>query len=571
MYKLFMALRYLRAHKIIYFSIAGVAIGIMVLVVVTSIMGGFSRDMRSRIRGMQADIVVTSRDRSLWITDYDDLCGRIRRLPGVRGCAPRLEYAAWLGRGGNPRDVVIVGIVPEKEREVGDLAKYFAKGSRKTFDFPRESERPGVVVGSELSGRGHAGFITARHDVTPVLCVKNFDELGYFESGMTEYDATYVFMDLPDAQDFLKLSRPPRVNQLAVSVDDYEGRGREVRAAIIEALHAARECETPERHRYFQCGLFVTQTWEQMRANLLAAVDVERGIMIIILFFIVVVAAFNIASIYTLVVRAKMRDIGILRALGATEGGVTSIFLVSGGLCGVIGSLFGLGLGLLFARNVNEIEGFVRVLSREMNERAYGALGSGPSWAEAWAAAGALAAAAMALVSNWWIFYRERRPHPWGRIAAAMLLLSGAAWMSTLWASGNSRLEKVQVVAVTAVAAVWFVFALAWRLLDRWRSRPAWIFFGFGGTLVLSAILLVLVSTLAIALSIATLHPGPGWRGLELFNRQIYYLKEIPVYVDYQGIALIVVTTLVVSVIFAVYPALRAASANPIDVIRDEA
>jgi lipoprotein-releasing system permease protein len=583
MYKLFMALRYLRAHKIIYFSIAGVAVGIMTLVVVTSIMGGFSRDMRSRIRGMQADIVVTSRDRSLWILNYEELCERIRRIPRVRGCAPRLEYAAWLGRGGNPRDVVIVGIDPRKEREVGDLESYFREGNKKVFDFRSETGReaglPGVVVGSELRGKGHAGFITARHSTTPILCVKDFDEVGYFRSRMTEYDSNYVFVHLPDAQEFLKLASPPAVNQLAVSVEDYERDGRAVRAAVIEALHAARECESPGLHRYFHCGPFETRTWEQVRANLLAAVDVERGIMIIILFLIVVVAAFNIASIYTLVVRAKTRDIGILRALGATEGGVTSIFLVSGGLCGVIGSLFGLGLGLLFAWNVNEIEGFVRVVSREMNERAYANTGEKPTWAEAWAAAGALAAAAVALVSNWWIFYRERRPHPWGRMAAALVLLPAAAVFSTLWSEGYRPDELFDpdlgpgfpAGVVAAFAAVWILFAAAWRLLDRWRSRPAWIFFGFAGTIVLSALLVVLVATLAIAASIAILQPGPGWRGLELFNRQIYYLERIPVYVDYRGLAFIVATTLVVSVIFAIYPALRAASANPIDVIRDEA
>src|SRR5437773_2433805 len=112
MYKLFMAFRYLRAHKIIYFSIVGVTLGIMTMVVVTSLMGGFSRDMRSRIRGMQTPIVVTSFDKNLWITDYDAICEDIRKLPHVTGCAPRLEYDAWLGRGGSYSDVHIVGLVP---------------------------------------------------------------------------------------------------------------------------------------------------------------------------------------------------------------------------------------------------------------------------------------------------------------------------------------------------------------------------------------------------------------------------------------------------------------------------
>ena len=127
MYKLFMAFRYLRAHKIIYFSIVGVAVGIMTMVVVTSLMGGFSRDMRSRIRGMQTHIMVTSVDKNLWITDYDALCTEIQAVPNVEGCAPRLEYEAWLGRSGSYSDVHIMGIVPAAERRVSDLESFFEK------------------------------------------------------------------------------------------------------------------------------------------------------------------------------------------------------------------------------------------------------------------------------------------------------------------------------------------------------------------------------------------------------------------------------------------------------------
>ena len=103
MYKLFMAFRYLRAHKIIYFSIAGVAIGILALVGVTSIMGGFARDMRSRIRGLQTDIVVSSYDANLWIVNPDALCGVLSKVDGVVAVAPRIEYEAWLGRAGTRR------------------------------------------------------------------------------------------------------------------------------------------------------------------------------------------------------------------------------------------------------------------------------------------------------------------------------------------------------------------------------------------------------------------------------------------------------------------------------------
>jgi lipoprotein-releasing system permease protein len=574
-YKLFMAFRYLRAHRIVYFSIAGVALGIMTLVVVTSIMGGFSRDMRSRIRGMLTDVVVSSYDKSLWISQYEEICARIAALPHVRGCAPRIEYAAWLGRGSAPRDVVLVGVLPEKERHVGQLEKYFGRGTKTSFDFLDESGRepphPGLVVGAELPAFGRAGLTTARYGDVPMLLVGDFTVVGSFRSGMTDYDSNYVFMHLADAQRFLKLADPPRVNQLAVAVEDYARHGAEVRRAILDALHEFRPCSNPDSHRFFRCGLFRTQTWEQVRGTLLAAVDVERAIMIIVLFLIVVVAAFNIAAIYTLVVRAKTRDIGILRALGATEQGIVSIFLTSGGLCGVIGSAFGLLLGLLLAHNVNEIQDFVRVVSREMNRVRMEWGGS------AWASA-ALLAAGVALVANWAVLYKERLPHPWARIAAAAVALAGAAWLATAWVPGyrpadafDPRLgpgSRPALVGGTALA--WLLLAAAWRFLDRWRRRPGWIFFGFAATIVFSAFLLAVVAALAVALSVTLLRPEPGWRGLELFSPTIYYLDRIPVHVDHQALVLIVALALVVSVLFSIYPALRAAAADPIEAIRDE-
>src|SRR5579862_5799119 len=156
MYKLFMAFRYLRAHKIIYFSIVGVAVGIMTMVVVTSLMGGFSRDMKSRIRGMQTDIVVMSFDKNLWIPDYEGLCKEIESIPDVLGCAPRLEYEAWLGRSGSYSDVHIVGIVPEKEKKVSKLEEYFHKGLKRNFDFKDDGGLDALSRGRP-GGRAPAG------------------------------------------------------------------------------------------------------------------------------------------------------------------------------------------------------------------------------------------------------------------------------------------------------------------------------------------------------------------------------------------------------------------------------
>jgi lipoprotein-releasing system permease protein len=594
MYTLFMAFRYLRAHKIIYFSMVGVALGMLAMVVVTSVMSGFSRDMRAKIRGMQSDIVVTSVEKNLWIQDYEGLCADLAKVPNVTAVSPRIEYVAWLGRGGRRTPIQIVGVDFERERRVSELPRFFAQGGKLDFstkpDSGRETQFPGVVVGDQYYGGPRTGMITAKDAVVPMLLVKDFEITGTFKTGMVDYDNGYVFVELRDAQQFLKTAesgdQKATVNAIAVAVDDYARNGEEARKAVLDRIHERNpdSCSSPELHRgtprsFGRCGLYRAMTWEQVKAPLLQAVNVEKGIQIIVMSLIIVVSGFNIIAIYTLVVRAKLRDIGILRALGASEGGVLAIFITSGGLCGLFGSIFGIILGLLLALNANEVEGFIRVVSRELNRLAYSTADGAVGYATAWATAGSLLLAGVAVVWTWTSFYRERQPTPWGRILLTLLALGHAAAWSTAWAPSYRPIGEAsdpdlggefQFWAVAGAAAVWIVLMAAWRLLDRCRRHPSWIFFGFAGTIVFSALLLAVASTFSIALSIAMAQPASHWRGLELFPRNIYYLDQIPVFIDYPLLFGIVAMTLVVSLVFSIYPALRAARANPIEVIRDE-
>lgn len=590
MYKLFMAFRYLRAHKIIYFSIVGVAVGIMTMVVVTSLMGGFSRDMKSRIRGMQTDITVTSFDKNTWLPNYDPLCREIEKLPGVKGCAPRLEYDAWMGRGGSYSDVHVVGIVPEAERKVSKLEDYFQRGMKRKFSFEDDAglptRLPGAVLGVEMRGSGKIGLLTARHSTTPLLCIKDFEVVGRFRSGMVEYDSNYLFTDLKAAQEFLQVESPPRANVLAVTVEDYARDGQATRTRILELIHSREPCSHPEDHgpglynTGFRCGLYRALTWEQTKRVLLQAVEVEKGMQYILLSLIIVVAGFNIVAIYTLVVRAKTRDIGILRALGGTEGGVTSIFLLSGGICGFIGSVFGIVLGLLLALNLNEILDFIRVVSREMNRmgltpsRGLNAIPRGATVA----AQLALTAALGVLVWNWLVLYKERVKHPWTRMIAGAAALGLAAWFATGWMPDykpNDHYDAdfgpgARAVFTGGVVALWALFCALWRGLDAVRRRPSWIFFGFGATIFMCALALAVFAPLAIASSILATRPDYSWPGLELFSRQIYYLDRVPVFVDYGALVYIVIWTLFVSFCCSIYPALRAAASDPVEAIRDE-
>ena len=388
MYKLFMALRYLRAHRIIYFSIAGVAIGIMVMIVVTSVMGGFSRDIQKRIRGVQSHILVRGLSYQDTFSNHDELAKRIRGVPKVTGCAPRLEYLAWLtlsgvgdrtgGQAGRFPDVQVLGIDPEQEKGTGELENYFTRGKTRgkpgvfTIDAFKvdEGEHPALIVGSELTRHPIREVLLQSARQTedfPVFLNKPFQIAGWFKSGMAEYDSRLVFMHITEMQKYLRVRSEPYANVLAIGVEDYERDGTEVRRAIVDLLHAIRPCEHPSRHKGFSCGLFTVRTWEDERRTLLQAVAVEKAIQSFIMFFIVIVAGFNIIAIYTLMVRAKTRDVGILKSLGATPGGITSVFLLSGAACGLGGSIVGIVMGLLLSQNLNEIVDFVRISSRELN------------------------------------------------------------------------------------------------------------------------------------------------------------------------------------------------------------
>src|SRR5688572_1567573 len=225
MYKLFMALRYLRAHRIIYFSIAGVAVGIMVMIIVLSVMGGFSRTMKERIRGVQSDIVVRSAAHDLVFFEPDELARDLKKIPHVTGCAPRLEFLVLMtSRPGVGRrevrestrfpDFLLVGIDPEQEDRTGQLKEYFAQGKPGKLDGSTfaadEDEYPVLVPGSEVMGTLNYPKVvlqTARQGADlPMWLMKEFQIRGWFKSGMAEYDSKLLFADINAVRRLLRFT-----------------------------------------------------------------------------------------------------------------------------------------------------------------------------------------------------------------------------------------------------------------------------------------------------------------------------------------------------------------------------
>jgi lipoprotein-releasing system permease protein len=597
MYKLFMALRYLRAHRIIYFSIAGVAVGIAVMIIVLSVMGGFSRTMKERIRGVQSDIVVRSVSHDLVFLNPDEIAAEIRQIPHVTGCAPRLEYLIFMtGRAGIGRreiresmrfpDFLLVGIDPAQERGTGELQQYFEKGrpgrlDEETFQ-AGELDLPTLIAGSEVAGQNFyqikVSLQTARHADLPIWLMKEYQIRGWFKSGMAEYDSKLLFADIRTVQEFLRFNGgegtpvQPYANVLAVGIDDYRKHAPEVQGRILDVLHSRKPCSSPRRHEDGICGQFAIRTWEEERSTLLAAVEVEKGIQSVILFCIVIVAGFNIIAIYTLMVRAKTRDVGILKSLGGTPGGITSIFLLSGAACGFVGSLVGIGIGLLISVNLNGIVDFVRISSRELN---YLALGRRSLL---WWAMGLSAGALAALIVSWTRLYRRWRWHDWITSGLAGLLLGSAALAFFAWVP-KYRAEHEYDWPIPAGVRIWIVIIggglpLLWclvrRLADSAYDSALGGFLRILGTALYSALALGALGAASVALALALTRPGSRFLGYDLFPRNIYYFDRVPVEINPVSIGWVVGLTLAVSVIFSIYPAIRAARTDPIEAIRDE-
>lgn len=648
MYKYFIALRYLRSHWIILLCILGVAIGIAMTTVVNSVMGGFSRDIRSRIRGMQAHLVIRGGYLNEYLPDSDELVRRIRRVRGVRGAAPRVQYLAWLEGGFFQKDVVLIGIDPAMEADTSRLSEYFRRGGKFRFDFRfddrRIPARPGIVIGEELAKmwgkdtkeRRWLGAVVpvstfVRTSKFGALRSRDFTVVGVFNSGMAEYDSRFVFMELEAAQRFLKLRGPhqkPVVSYIAVQLENYRDEHERVRRDLVEVLHSYRPCYAPADHEKGTCGTWRIRTWEEEKSNLLRAVAIEKGLTLVLLFSIVIVAGFLILATYTMMVRMKIREIGILRSLGATTVGIALVFLLSGLLCGVIGSLLGVIGGLKLAHNLNSVAEFVETGSKDLAAWARGhptgflvqnagLLGAGivgllgltlalsifargpirtactlpfsalwilillaaasgmlvdsasgiprdnPLWSIA-VSAGVLAAAVTAGAIP--LALRTARFRGWIlRLRRAALALAGATvLLSFTGILGRDAFWEFLVgeFVFTAVLAFTLIH-LAFREMLDWRRSAT--------PLVLNAVLLAMIGTLCLPLAAFLRNPpAEDWPGLNLFPKDVYYLDRIPSEIHYPTILALVAGALITSILFSLWPAVRAAKEDPVEVIRRE-
>lgn len=348
-FELFVSLRYLLAKRrqafislITLISMAGVALGVTALIVVLAVMNGFQEDLRDRILGVTAHVVVGSY-RGV-IPNYQEVAEQAEQDAGVLAATPFIYTQVMISSGHNSSGAILRGIDPESAGNVIRLKENMISGQLTDLATEPEADaagspaRPGIILGVELANRltvGVNGWITVISPagrITPMgRMPKNqlFRVVGIFKSGMYEYDNTLAYTTLAAAQKLLGIG--DNITGVELKVED---------------IYQARTISERLRDR-LGFPLWV-RDWVQMNRNLFSALKLEKVVMFIILTLIVLVAAFNIVSSLIMLVMEKTRDIAILKAMGATTANIRRIFVLEGLMIGVVGTVFGLlgGFGL---------------------------------------------------------------------------------------------------------------------------------------------------------------------------------------------------------------------------------
>ncbi len=345
--------RYLRAKRkegfisvITGFAFTGIALGVATLVIVMSVMNGFKSELLGRILGLNGHITIMSAP-GFPFTDYVTAVEELEKIDGIKLAVPMIERQLLVTAGNSAEGAMVRGI---KKEDI--LKREVLRNGLKNIDIDnfegdniiigeRLADKLGVIAGDEVTLISPNGKVTAFGSVPRM---KSYKVLGTFNVGMYEYDSTFLFMPLAAAQKYFSL--PGAAAQIDVILDN-DKQLAEMRSVIERGV-----------------GLDAyVYDWKQTNSAFFNAIDVERNVMFLILTLIILVAAFNIITGLIMLVKDKGRDIAVLRTMGATKGMIMRIFFMDGAFIGVVGTILGLSLGVLFCENIERIRRFLETLS----------------------------------------------------------------------------------------------------------------------------------------------------------------------------------------------------------------
>lgn len=345
---LFIGLRYTRAERsnrfisfISLISMIGLTLGVAVLITVLSVMNGFDRELKTRILGMVPQATVSS---TQIITDWQEVGERIKQDPEVKEVAPFIQLQGMLTANGQVAGIMVTGIKPDYEKKVSIINEHMTTGS---IDDLKAGEF-GIVLGeSMVQSLGlHMGdkvtLVLPEASPSPAGVIprfKRFTLVGVFAIS-PEVDSLMAFIPMNDAAKLLRL--PDGAQGIRMKLNN-------IFAAPKAAQNAA--AIAPE--------YLYPNDWTQTHGNLFGAIQMEKAMVGLLLFLIILVAAFNIVSSLVMLVTDKKADIAILKTFGASPKLITQVFMVQGLVIGVIGTLAGTVLGVVFALTVSDLLGFI--------------------------------------------------------------------------------------------------------------------------------------------------------------------------------------------------------------------
>lgn len=332
------ALRYFKSRKrnsIVSFlsitSIIGLMLGTATLILVVSVMSGFTNNLKEKMMGTNSDIVITDFS-TVPVRDYEKLMQKVKKIKGVKAAAPFVNTQAVSMSGNGVSGIIIKGIDADLEKTVSKISSFITFGSLDDIKKRQEGEPYGILLGKDLAFSLMAGVGDTITLISPQLNrgpfglnpkMRSFIVKGIFDTGVYEYNATMAYISIEAAQEFTGLKEN---SVTGISVSAEQG---------INSIDLTYIINQQIENKYW------ARDWLSMNQSLFSALELEKYAMFIVLTLIIIVASFSIVSMIAITVKDKQKDIAILRAYGASSSCIRSIFIRQGLIVGIIGTALG--------------------------------------------------------------------------------------------------------------------------------------------------------------------------------------------------------------------------------------
>ena len=332
------AMRYIRSRKrnsILSFlsitSIIGLMLGTATLILVVSVMTGFTNNLKEKMMGTNSDIVITDYS-GVTVLKYEELIKDVLKVKGVKAASPFVNAQAVTMRDDGVSGIIIKGIDVDREKQVSKIASFIIFGSYDQLKEKIEGVPYGILLGKELAFAMSAAVGDVITLISPQPTrgpfgvnpkMRKFIVKGIFDTGVYEYNTTLAYMNLEAAQEFMGFKNNGVTGVQVALQSGYD------------SVAMTRTIDKQIANKYW------TRDWLSMNKSLFSALELEKYAMFIVLTLIIIVASFSIVSMIAITVKDKQKDIAILRAYGASPSFIRSIFIRQGMLVGIVGTMLG--------------------------------------------------------------------------------------------------------------------------------------------------------------------------------------------------------------------------------------